>query len=324
MECLLKHARILVTGGAGFIGSHLAETLLRQNQVTVLDNFSTGRRENLASFLDHPDFTLMEGDIRDPETCCRAAENMDYIFHQAALGSVPRSIAEPETSVHVNVSGTVNVFSAAVRAKTVKRLIYASSSSVYGDSPELPKREDRTGRPLSPYAAAKSCCELFADVFSRTYGLECIGLRYFNVFGPRQNPAGPYAAVIPAFLTAMLRHEPPVIHGDGTYSRDFTYVENAVLANQLAALAEKEAVNRVYNIAAGQQTDLNELFLLLRSVLAEYDPEIAKLEACHDAVRPGDVPRSLASTELAEQFLRYRPVCGVAEGLRKTVQQIFL
>ncbi len=324
MDCLIKNARILITGGAGFIGSHLAETLLRQNnRVLVLDNFSTGRRENLAAFQAHPAFTLMEGDIRDRETCRRAARGADYIFHQAALGSVPRSIADPATSVEVNVSGFVNMLAAAAEVKP-RRFVYASSSSVYGDSAALPKQEDQTGNLLSPYAATKHCCEIFADVFARTYGLECIGLRYFNVFGPRQNPAGPYAAVIPKFLTALRNHESPVIHGDGSFSRDFTYVDNVVLANQLAALAGADAMNRVYNIAAGCRTTLNELFALLRDALAMADPAITEIAPVYDAVRAGDIPHSLASIEKAEHFLKYKPVVSTAEGIRRTVKHIAL
>ena len=238
MNRKLERAKILVTGGAGFIGSNLIEVLLAKGcEVVCLDNFLTGKRENLASFLDNPAFRLIEGDIRDPATCRKAVENMDYVLHEAALGSVPRSIADPVTTTEINITGFVNMLFASVEAK-VKRFVYAASSSTYGDSRELPKIEDRIGKPLSPYAITKYANELFAENFSSIYGIETVGLRYFNVFGKRQDPFGMYAAVIPKFAMSLIRHEPPRINGDGSFSRDFTYIDNVVQANLLALLAQ--------------------------------------------------------------------------------------
>lgn len=317
-------SRILVTGGAGFIGSNLVETLLRQNnRVVVLDNFMTGKRENLAPFADDPNFTLIEGDIRDIDMCRKAVDGVDFVLHEAALGSVPRSVKDPMTSTAVNIFGFVNMLFAAQEAK-VKRFVYASSSSVYGDSPVLPKVEDRIGKPLSPYAITKYVDELFADNFSKLYGIETIGLRYFNVFGPRQDPKGAYAAVIPKFVMSLMKHESPVINGDGSYSRDFTYVENVIQANQLALLTDRpEAINTAYNVAFGDRTTLNELVGYLREYLARFDPEIAKVEPVYGPNRAGDIPHSLASIDKAKNRLGYAPEISVSDGLKKSVKWYF-
>ena len=324
MKKLVEHSRILVTGGAGFIGSNLVEALLAQgNEVVVLDNFSTGKRGNLAPFAANRAFTLIEDDIRNLAACRKAAAGADYVLHEAALGSVPRSIENPAAATEVNVSGFVNILFAAQEAG-VKRVVYASSSSVYGDDPSLPKVEDKTGRPLSPYAVTKYADELFAENFSRVYGIEAIGLRYFNVYGRRQDPEGAYAAVIPRFATGLIRHERPVINGDGSNSRDFTYVDDVVQANQLALLAAlPEAVNTVYNIACGECTTLNELFESLRENLAGFDPEIAKIEPQYGPPRAGDIPHSLADIGKAMRLLGYRPGFCVKTGLEKAAGWYF-
>lgn len=316
----LQGKTVLVTGGAGFIGSHLTDALLAAGcHVRVLDNFSTGHRENLSSALEDPAFTLIEGDIRDMAVCRHAVQGCDYVFHEAALGSVPRSLASPEETVSVNVAGFVNVITAAKDAG-VQRLVYASSSSVYGDEPQLPKEEDRIGTQLSPYAVSKYCNELFAANFSACYGMELIGLRYFNVFGPRQDPEGPYAAVIPKFIKCLKKHLSPVINGDGTNSRDFTYIRNVVQVNLLALTAGNEAVNTVYNVACGERTDLNELFAMVREELAAFDPAIDAVSAEHGPNRAGDIPHSLASIEKAVRLLGYKPECSVKEGLRSAAE----
>ncbi len=317
-------SRVLVTGGAGFIGSNLVEALLAQNnQVVVLDNFMTGKRENLAPFADDPNFTLIEGDIRDIEMCRKAVAGVDFVLHEAALGSVPRSVKDPMTSTAVNIFGFVNMLFAAQEAK-VKRFVYASSSSTYGDSPTLPKVEEQIGKPLSPYAITKYVDELFAENMSKLYGIETIGLRYFNVFGPRQDPMGAYAAVIPKFVMSLMKHESPHINGDGSYSRDFTYVENVIQANQLALLADRpEAINTVYNVAFGERTTLNELFGYLRENLAVFDPEIAKVEPIYGPNRAGDIPHSLASIDKARNLLGYAPEINIKAGLKKSVKWYF-
>ena len=316
--------RILVTGGAGFIGSNLVEALLeRGDTVTVLDDFSTGRRENLAPFAGDPRFRLIEGDIRDPECCRSAVAGADYVLHEAARGSVPRSIDDPVGAVSVNVCGFVNMLYASHEAK-VRRFVYASSSSVYGDSPKLPKVEADCGKPLSPYAATKQADELFAENFRLVYGVETVGLRYFNVFGRRQDPRGGYAAVIPKFASALLRHERPVIYGDGTQSRDFTYVDNVVLANLLAleaVLPERE--EPVCNVACADSLTLNELFAALREELAAFDPEIRSIEPEYAPARRGDVPRSLAAVDRARELLGYSPRVGVREGLKLAAKWYF-
>jgi UDP-N-acetylglucosamine 4-epimerase len=307
---------ILLTGGAGFIGSHLADALMndaRIGKVRVLDNLATGSTANIQHHLGHPDFEFIEGDIRDYDTCLRAAAGVNLICHQAALGSVPRSINDPLTSNAVNVTGTLNILTAA-KENAVKRVVYAASSSTYGDHPGLPKVEDRIGNPLSPYAVTKLVNELYARVFAGTYGLETIGLRYFNIFGPRQNPNGPYAAVIPLFAQAVLKKESPSINGDGAHSRDFTYVDNAVQANLLALFTENpEAVNQVYNIACGKQTSLLELFEGLRSI------DNLDVKPIFGPERKGDVKHSLADISKAQRLLGYEVLVNVEEGLTRTM-----
>lgn len=324
MERQVRNSRILVTGGAGFIGSNLVEALLAQdNEVVVLDNFMTGKRENLAPFASNPAFTLIEGDIRDMAMCREAVAGMDYVLHEAALGSVPRSIKDPMTTTEVNISGFVNMLYAAQEAK-VKRFVYAASSSTYGDSKTLPKVEDHIGKPLSPYAITKYVDELFAENFSKLYGVETIGLRYFNVFGRRQNPYGAYAAVIPKFVMSLMKHESPVINGDGSYSRDFTYVDNVVQANQLALRTNRpEAVNTVFNVAFGERTTLNELFEYLQDDLSEFDPAIARVQPQYGPNRAGDIPHSLASIDKACALLGYRPEYSVKAGLKEAAKWYF-
>lgn len=317
---LLQNKKILVTGGAGFIGSNLSEKLLQLGaMVTVLDNFATGHRHNIEAFLSNENFTLIEGDIRDLETCRKACEGQDFVLHQAALGSVPRSINDPITSNDVNVGGFLNMLVAA-RDAGVKRLVYAASSSTYGDSKSLPKVEDVIGKPLSPYAITKYVNELYADVFKRTYDFDTIGLRYFNVFGRRQDPNGAYAAVIPKFVIQLMNHQSPTINGDGTYSRDFTYIDNVIQMNLLAMISENEnAVNQVYNTAVGDRTTIKDMTELLKKYLSEYDPKIAEVEILHGPNRQGDVPHSLASIEKAQKNLDYQPTHKFAEGLKEAV-----
>jgi len=320
----MNNKKILVTGGAGFIGSNLCEKLLElNNRVVCLDNFSTGKRENIAPFLKNPDFLLIEGDIRNLETCRKAVENMDYVLHEAALGSVPRSIHDPITTNEVNISGFLNMLVAARDAK-VKRFVYAASSSTYGDSQTLPKVEAVIGKPLSPYAITKYVNELYADVFARTYGMETIGLRYFNVFGRRQDPDGAYAAVIPLFVKKLINHESPVINGDGEYSRDFTYIDNVVQMNLLAlTTTNPEAVNQVYNTAYGERTTLNQLAEYLKKFLAEQDAGIREVPIIHGPNRLGDIPHSLASIEKARTLLGYNPQYSMEEGLKEAVKWYF-
>lgn len=311
--------KVLVTGGAGFIGSNLCEALLNQgNKVVCLDNFSTGHRYNIEPFMSNPNFTLIEGDIRDINACKKALEDVEYVLHEAALGSVPRSIKDPITTNEVNIGGFLNMIVAS-RDAGVKRFVYAASSSTYGDSKSLPKVEDVIGRPLSPYAITKYVDELYADVFSRTYGIECIGLRYFNVFGRRQDPNGAYAAVIPLFVKKFINHESPIINGDGEYSRDFTYIANVVQMNLLAleAPAKSEAVNQVYNTAFGERTTLNQLVQYLKENLTEHDPEIANVEIIHGPNRLGDIPHSLACIDKAKQLLNYNPQYSMRAGLKE-------
>ena len=312
--------KILITGGAGFIGSNLSEYFINQgHQVTVLDNFATGFRHNIENLLTNPNFTLIEGDIRDIDICQKACKGQDYILHQAALGSVPRSINDPITSNEVNVSGFLNMLVAAKDAK-IKRFIYAASSSTYGDSAELPKVEDVIGKPLSPYAITKYVNELYADVFSKTYGLECIGLRYFNVFGRRQTPNGAYAAVIPKFVIQLMNHESPVINGTGDYSRDFTYIDNVIQMNEKAMLTTNpEALNTVYNTAVGDGTTLNSLVAYLKEYLSTFDSTIQNIEIIHGTERPGDIPHSLASIEKAKKLLDYAPTHTIAQGLKEAI-----
>lgn len=314
-------SKILITGGAGFIGSNLVEHFLdKGHQVVVLDNFATGHRYNLVQHNDNADFTLIEGDIRNNADCQKAVEGIDYVLHQAALGSVPRSIKDPQTSNEVNVTGFLNMLVAS-RDAGVKRFIYAASSSTYGDSESLPKVEDVIGKPLSPYAITKYVNELYADIFSKTYGLETIGLRYFNVFGRRQDPNGTYAAVIPLFVKKFMNHESPVINGTGDYSRDFTYIDNVIQMNELAMTTDNAAaVNTVYNTAVGDRTTLNQLVGYLKEFLTEYDSEIGQVEIIHGPNRQGDIPHSLASIEKACQLLGYKPTHVIREGLKEAVK----
>ncbi|MFA5851078.1 MAG: SDR family oxidoreductase [Spirochaetales bacterium] len=311
---------ILITGGAGFIGSNLVEYFLNRGakKVRVLDNFATGLRKNLEPYHKNPAFELIEGDIRNLEDCNKAMAGIDYVLHQAALGSVPRSIKDPITTNDVNISGFLNILVAARDAK-VKRLVYAASSSTYGDSATLPKVEDVIGKPLSPYAITKYVNELYADIFSKTYGLECIGLRYFNVFGRRQDPNGAYAAVIPKFVMQLMNNESPVINGDGNYSRDFTYIDNVIQMNELAMLGDSASVNTVYNTAFGEKTSLNELISYLKEFLSEYDPKIADIQITHGPNRMGDIPHSLANIDKAKKLLGYSPKFSVREGLKIAV-----
>jgi UDP-N-acetylglucosamine 4-epimerase len=313
--------KVLITGGAGFIGSNLCEALLTRGYFVVcLDNFSTGHRRNIEPFLDNPSFQLIEGDIRQLETCRKAVDGADYVLHEAALGSVPRSIKDPITSNEVNVSGFLNMLVAS-RDAGVKRFVYAASSSTYGDSASLPKVEEVIGRPLSPYAITKYVNELYADVFSRTYGMECIGLRYFNVFGRRQDPNGAYAAVIPLFVKKFINHESPRINGSGDYSRDFTYVDNVVQMNLLAmTTSNPAAVNTVYNTAYGERNTLLQLVGYLKEFLAGYDPVIASIEVEHGPERLGDIPHSLASVDKAKALLGYNPTHSLREGLEEAVK----
>ena len=313
--------KILITGGAGFIGSNLTEHFLEKGiSVVCLDNFATGHRHNIEKFLKHPNYTLIEGDIRALETCKKAVEGVEYVLHQAALGSVPRSIKDPITSNEVNVSGFLNMLVAS-RDGGVKRFIYAASSSTYGDSESLPKVEDKIGKPLSPYAITKYVNELYADIFSRTYGLECIGLRYFNVFGRRQDPNGAYAAVIPLFVKQLMNHQAPTINGDGNYSRDFTYIDNVIQMNELAMLTEnKEAINTVFNTAVGDRTTLNDLVRILKKHLSKFDAAIAKVQEVHGPNRVGDIPHSLASIEKAKTLLGYHPSHKIDDGLKEAVR----
>ncbi len=316
----ITNKKILITGGAGFIGSNLCGYFLENNEVVCLDNFATGYRHNIDGFLSNPKFSLIEGDIRDFKTCETAVSGVDYVLHQAALGSVPRSINDPITSNEVNVSGFLNMLKASRDAK-VKRFIYAASSSTYGDSEALPKVEDVIGKPLSPYAVTKYVNELYADVFSKTYGIETIGLRYFNVFGRNQDPNGAYAAVIPKFVAQFLNHESPVINGDGNFSRDFTYVDNVIQMNELAMLTENpEAINTVYNTAFGERTTLNELVNSLKEFLSAYDKEIANVPIIYGENRVGDIPHSLASIEKAKELLNYQPQFSMKEGLKEAVK----
>ena len=307
---------ILVTGGAGFIGSNLTENLLADNAITkvvVLDNLATGALQNIKPFFNNPKFQFIQGDIRNVADCNNACQGIDFVSHQAALGSVPRSINDPKTTNDVNITGTLNIFKAALDAG-VKRVVFAASSSTYGDHPGLPKQEDIIGKPLSPYAVSKYVMELYADVFNKTYGLQYIGMRYFNVFGPRQNPNGGYAAVIPLFIQNLIDNVAPTINGNGETGRDFTYVQNVIEANKLAMFTTNaNAINTIYNIAFGGYTNLNQLYnniktALNSNVLPVYGPE-----------RKGDVKQSLASIDKAKSFLNYNPIIDAKAGLIKTV-----
>ncbi|MDR7209001.1 SDR family oxidoreductase [Flavobacterium piscis] len=319
MKNLIQNS-ILITGGAGFIGSNLCEYFLEKGQkVICLDNFSTGHHHNLKDFMSNPNFKLIEGDIRNINDCNLAAQGVDYVLHQAALGSVPRSINDPVTTNDVNVSGFLNMLVASRDAK-VKRFVYAASSSTYGDSEGLPKVEEVIGKPLSPYAITKYVNELYAEIFSKTYGLETIGLRYFNVFGRKQDPKGAYAAVIPKFVMQLMNYESPVINGDGNYSRDFTYIDNVIQMNDLAISSENpDAINTVYNTAFGDRNTLNDLVGYLQQYLTEFDSKIADVEIIYGVNRVGDIPHSLASIDKAKRLLGYNPEYSLQAGLRDAV-----
>lgn len=315
--------KVLVTGGAGFIGSNLCETLLLKGfEVVCLDNFATGKIENILPLLSKykSKFQLVVGDIRNLEDCKKVTENVEFIFHEAALGSVPRSIQDPITTNDVNIGGFLNMLIAA-REAGVKRFIFAASSSTYGDSETLPKKEDVIGNPLSPYAITKYVDELYANVFAKTYGIEYIGLRYFNVFGRRQDPYGAYAAVIPLFIKKLMKHESPVINGDGEYSRDFTYIDNVIQMNILAMQTTNlKAVNQIYNTAFGERTTLNQLVNYLKEFLSAFDPSIADIEILHGPTRLGDIPHSLACIDKAKELLHYQPKYNMRDGLKTAIQ----
>ena len=321
MNIELSNKTILVTGGAGFIGSNLCEALLeKENQVICLDNFATGKRENIKEFLEDSNFTLIDGDIRKLADCLKATKDVDYVLHQAALGSVPRSIKDPITSNDVNVNGFLNMLVAS-RDNGVKRFVYAASSSTYGDSESMPKVEDVIGKPLSPYAITKYVNELYADIFSKTYGLETIGFRYFNVFGRKQDPNGAYAAVIPKFVSQLMKHESPTINGDGAYSRDFTYIDNVIQANLLSLVTtNNKAINTIYNVAYGDRNTLNELMAYLKEYLSEFDSDIANVQVIHGPNRIGDIPHSHASVDKAKKNLNYKPHFSLQQGLKEAVK----
>lgn len=316
----LKDKKVLVTGGAGFIGSNLCEALIDLGaHVVCFDNFATGHRKNIAALLEQERFELIEGDIRNIESCTMACKGVDYILHEAALGSVPRSLKDPITSNDVNVGGFLNMLVAA-RDAGVKRFVYAASSSTYGDSKALPKEEDKIGKPLSPYAVTKYVNELYADIFKTAYGLDTIGLRYFNVFGRKQDPNGAYAAVIPKFVMQLMAHESPVINGDGNFSRDFTYIDNVLQMNLLAlTVGNSEALNQIYNTAFGERTTLNELVEQLKKNLATFDPKIAEIHAVYGEERNGDIPHSLASVDKAKKLMGYAPKYDINDGLREAI-----
>ena len=316
----LRNKKILVTGGAGFIGSNICEVLVKNGAiVTCLDNLATSTVRNIADLIGASNFTFIEGDIRDLDTCINAIKGSDYVLHQAALGSVPRSIKDPATTNAVNVGGFLNMLIAAKDAK-VKRFVYAASSSTYGDSEILPKTEDVIGKPLSPYAITKYVNELYADVFHKTYGLDSIGLRYFNVFGKKQDPNGAYAAVIPKFTSQLINHEAPVMNGDGSYSRDFTYVENVVQINIRAMLTENvAALNTVFNVAYGERTNLLSLVDILKEGLSQYDEKIRSIDVKFGSLRAGDVPHSLASIEKARNLLDYEPQYSLEGGIKEAI-----
>jgi len=318
---LITNKKILITGGAGFIGSNLCDYLIEKNNTIVcLDNFSTGKFENIAHLKEHKNFTLIEGDIRDLETCKKACNGVEYVLHQAALGSVPRSINDPITTNSVNIDGFLNMLIAA-RDEKVKRFVYAASSSTYGDSETLPKVEEVIGKPLSPYAVTKYVNELYAHVFGLNYGLECIGLRYFNVYGRRQDPNAAYAAAIPKFVMQLMKYESPVINGDGTHSRDFTYIDNVLQMNELAlSTTNTKAIGEVLNTAVGERADINKLLELLKKYLSKHDSKIENVKFKYAEERKGDIPHSLASIEKAKTLLGYQPSHNLEKGLKEAVE----
>ena len=321
---LLTGKKILVTGGAGFIGSNLCDKLISLNaRVRCLDNYATGKRENIEHLLHYSNFESIKGDIVDYDTCLKATDQIDFVLHQAALGSVPRSIKDPLTTNKVNIEGFLNVLNASVENK-VQKFVYAASSSTYGDSKSLPKVENIIGNPLSPYAITKYVNELYAGVFSSIYGIETTGLRYFNVFGKRQDINGPYAAVIPKFIDTLMKHESPVINGDGTYSRDFTHVDNVVQMNLLVLLNTIPSNgNQVYNTAVGNRTTILELFQKIKNTLSAYEKSIYNIEPKFNSVRDGDVPHSKASIEKAVNNLGYKPEVSIDEGIEKTIKWFY-
>jgi len=318
---MLKNKTILVTGGAGFIGSNICDALISQNnKVVCLDNFITGKRENIQHLLKNGNFVLFEGDIRSFEDCQKAVIGVDVVLHQAALGSIPRSIKDPATTNAINVGGFINVILAA-RDEGIKRIVYASSSSVYGSSKELPKIEQNVGDPLSPYAISKKVNEMYASVFAEIYDLKLIGLRYFNVYGMRQDPQSIYAAVIPKFIDTLIKCEQPVINGDGSFSRDFTFVEDVVQVNLLAATTQNpDAINQVYNVAAGGRNTIITLFNYLKRFLSKYNNRISEITPIFGPIRSGDIPHSQASIEKAQRLLSYKPEFNFEKGLKKTVE----
>lgn len=318
----LEQLTILITGGAGFIGSNLCDFFVNKNckKVICLDNFSTGHKKNINHLIDKNNFTLIHGDVRDLNTCQNACKNVNFVLHQAALGSVPRSIKDPITSNEVNVSGFLNMLVAS-RDQKIDRFIFAASSSTYGDSASLPKIEDVIGKPLSPYAITKYVNELYASIFNLSYGLDYIGLRYFNVFGRRQDSESVYAAVIPNFVKKLINHESPIINGDGSYSRDFTYIENIIQMNLLAITTyNKKALNTIYNAAGGQRTNLLDLINLIKMNLLKFDSEINNIKILHGPLRNGDIPHSLASIEKAKKLLGYKPKYSVELGIKESIE----
>jgi len=321
-----KNYKILVTGGAGFIGSNLCEFLLKEDyEVVCFDNFITGFKNNIEPFISNNKFTFIEGDIRNYKDCELAVKGIDYVLHQAALGSVPRSIKDPSTSTDINISGFVNMLFSSMKAK-VKRFVYAASSSTYGDLHDLPKVEDKIGNPLSPYAITKYVNELYAENFSKIYNMEIVGLRYFNVFGKNQTPNGAYAAVIPKFIAKLINHESPIINGDGTFSRDFTYIDNVIQANLLSIntksvkLFNNEVKHEVFNIAFGESTSLNELFEILKENLLKFDDSVQNVNPTYGPNREGDIPHSLASIDKAKSILDYNPQYNIKSGIQKACQ----
>jgi len=318
---IIENSKVLVTGGAGFIGSNIIEKLLKQNNTIIcLDNLSTGKLKNIEKYLSLDNFTFLDEDIRDINVCQKACNGIDIVLHQAALGSVPRSINDPVTTNSVNITGFLNILTAA-RDNKVKRFVYAASSSTYGDSINLPKTEDIIGNPLSPYAVTKYVNELYAKVFSDLYEIETIGLRYFNVFGKNQDPDGAYAAVFPKFIKSFINHEAPIIHGDGTQSRDFTYIANVIQANELAATTTNpKALNTIFNVAYGEQNSLNDLTKELINGLTKFDSSIANIKPEYGPVRKGDIKDSLASIEKAQNLLGYAPQYDVHKGLKEAIK----
>ncbi len=316
----LENKRLLITGGAGFIGSNLCEYFIKKNnKVTCLDNLITGKTQNIDHLLSNPNFRFIEGDITDIDNCDTACKDIDIILHQAALGSVPRSIDNPIKTNEININGFLNILWAA-KTNNISRVVYAASSSTYGDSENLPKVEERIGNPLSPYAVTKYVNELYARVFSNLYGLELIGLRYFNVFGRKQDPDGAYAAAIPKFIKAFINYQSPIIHGDGSQSRDFTYIDNVIQANELAATTnEKNAINQVYNVACGERSYLKDLVNNLKSLLVDFDPNIQKIQIEYGPERIGDIKHSLASIEKAKKLLMFKPTHNVKKGLEDAI-----